>query len=130
MVHDLVPKSDDELVCQIIGAAIEVHRILGPGFLESIYETAMKHELDLRGIQVEQQRIISIQYKGLDISGQRLDLLVGIRVIVELKCVDEFAPIHKAQLISYLKATRLRVGLLLNFKALLLKDGGIKRIAL
>jgi GxxExxY protein len=122
-----VPSADEAIAKQVIGAAIEVHRELGPGFLESIYCHALAHELSLGGLEVEQEKEIAVAYKGIQISGQRLDLLVGGRIILELKCVEEFARIHEAQLISYLKATGLRLGLLINFKTELLKDG-IKRI--
>jgi GxxExxY protein len=122
-----IPEEDEGLAKGIIGAAIEAHRELGPGFLECIYQRALVYELTSRGLRIEQEKPIFVRYKDIQIPGQRIDLLVGGRVIVELKCVDEFAPIHQAQVISYLKATGLRLGLLLNFKKALLKDG-IKRI--
>ena len=122
-----IPEGDEALEKEAIGAAIEVHRELGPGFLERIYRKALVYELSLRGIDAEQEQDILVPYKDIEIEGQRLDVLVGGRVIVELKCVEEFAPIHQAQIISYLKATGLRLGLLINFKTQLLKDG-IKRI--
>ena len=130
MRYEEIPSEDEALGQRIIGAAIEVHRNLGPGFLESVYETALCHELALLKIPVQQQLSIQIPYKGIHISGQRLDLLVSERVIVELKCIDDFAPIHQAQLLSYLKSTGLRLGFLINFKTRLLKDGGIKRVVL
>ena len=122
-----IPEQDEALTKKIIGAAIEVHRELGPGFLESIYRKAMAYELSSQRIQVEEEKEILVPYKDIQIPGQRLDLRVGGRIIVELKCVEEFAPIHQAQLISYLKATGLRLGLLINFKNQKVKDG-IKRI--
>ena len=122
-----IPEQDEALAKKIIGAAIEVHRELGPGFLESIYRKAMAYELSSQRIQVEEEKEILVPYKDIQIPGQRLDLRVGGRIIVELKCVEEFAPIHQAQLISYLKATGLRLGLLINFKNQRVKDG-IKRI--
>jgi GxxExxY protein len=127
MEYQPIPRQDEEIAKAVIGAAIEVHRELGPGFLESIYRRALAYELSLRRIVVEQEKEIVVRYKDIQVPGQRLDLLAGGRVIVELKCVEEFAPIHQAQLISYLKATGLRLGLLMNFKAAVLKDG-IKRI--
>lgn len=130
MSYKPIPEEDEELARKIIGAAIEVHRALGPGFLESIYRRALCHELALSGIPFVYEHEILVPYKGIQIPGQRLDILVGGRVILELKTVDEFAPIHQAQLISYLKATRLRLGLLINFKAQMLKEGGIKRLVL
>lgn len=125
--YEAIPEQDEVLAKKIIGAAIEVHRELGPGFLESIYRKAMAYELSLQRIQVEEEKEIYVPYKDTQIPGQRLDLRVGGRVIVELKCVEEFAPIHQAQLISYLKCTQLRLGLLINFKTQRLKDG-IQRI--
>ncbi|MGO8753201.1 MAG: GxxExxY protein [Thermoguttaceae bacterium] len=127
MKYEEIPQQDEQIAKAVIGAAIEVHRELGPGFLESIYRKALAYELSLRGFPVEQEKEIVVPYKDIQIPGQRLDLLVGQRLIVELKCVEEFAPIHQAQLLSYLKTTRLRLGLLINFKAQLLKDG-IKRL--
>jgi GxxExxY protein len=127
MGYTPIPQRDEEIAKAVIGAAIEVHRHLGPGFLENIYRKALGYELSLRALAVEQEKEIAVPYKEIQIPGQRLDLLVAGRVIVELKCVEEFAPIHEAQLLSYLKATGLRLGLLINFKTQLLKDG-IKRM--
>ncbi len=105
----------EELSKKIIGAAINVHRALGPGFLESIYEEALKIELSEHRLHYDSQKEIKIKYLGLDIGLHRLDLLVENIIIVELKAVKELADIHFAQLRSYLKATSLKVGLLLNF---------------
>jgi GxxExxY protein len=105
----------EELSKKVIGAAIEVHRLLGPGFLESIYEEALKIELSKHKMHYEAQKEIRIQYSGVEIGCHRLDLIVENKIIVELKAVKEFADIHFAQLRSYLKATGLKVGLLLNF---------------
>jgi GxxExxY protein len=127
MDFEQIPAKDEELAHTIIGAAIEVHRLLGPGFLESIYERAFCHELALRGVAFERQKELIVRYKDLDIPGQRLDLLVGGRVIVDLKTVEALAPIHQAQILSYLKTTGLRLGLLINFKVQVLKEG-IKRV--
>lgn len=124
-----IPEVDEKLATQIIGAAIEVHRVLGPGFIEYIYEQALIHELSLAGIQAERQKRIFVPYKGLLLPGQRLDLIVGERVIVDLKTVEQFAPIHHAQVLSYLKTTGLRLGLLINFKAPTIK-GNFKRVVL
>ncbi len=118
-----------ELTEQIIKAALEVHTRLGPGFLESIYEEALAHEFRLRGIPFERQVPVPIFYKGKQVGEHRLDFLVGGKVVVELKCVESFSPAHIAQLISYLRATGLRVGLLINFQVEHLRDG-IKRIVL
>jgi GxxExxY protein len=127
MSYEPIPAEDEEIAHQVIGAAIEVHRLLGPGFLESVYEMALLHELRLRGLKVERQKEILVPYKDIQIEGQRLDLLVAGRVIVELKAVDAIAPIHEAQLLSYLKATGLRLGLLINFNVPTLKVG-LKRL--
>jgi len=117
----------DELAHEVIGAAIEVHRILGPGYLESVYEAALAVELKLRGINFERQAPIPILYKGAVIGEGRLDLLVQGKLIVEIKSIEMLAPVHKAQVISYLKATRCRLALLINFNVAILKDG-IKRV--
>ena len=113
---------------KIIGAAIEVHRELGPGLLESTYKACLAHELRLRGIVVETEKEMAIRYKNLVIEkAYKLDLLVQQLVIVELKSVDKVHAVHEAQLITYLKLSGTRVGLLINFNVKLLKDG-IKRL--
>src|SRR5262249_23550951 len=117
----------EELAHRVIGAAIEVHRVLGPGFLESIYRRALCHELSLRGIPFEYEKELLVPYKDIWIPGQRYDILVAGRILLELKTAEAIAPIHQAQLLSYLKATSLRLGFLINFKVLVLKDG-IKRL--
>jgi GxxExxY protein len=127
MEHDPIPAEDEELARKVIGAAIEVHRLLGPGFLESIYRRALCHELSLLGIPYEEEKPILVPYKDIRTPGQKLDILVSSRIILELKTVEEFAPIHLAQLISYLKATGLRLGFLINFKTEVLKNG-LKRV--
>jgi GxxExxY protein len=101
--------------------------MLGPGYLESVYEAALAVELGLRQVSFERQKLISVHYKGHAIGEGRLDLLVGDELIVELKAIDSLAPIHSAQVISYLKAMRLPLGLLINFNVPVLKNG-IKRI--
>ena len=108
---------------------MEVHRVLGPGFLESVYEQAMVVEMGLRGIRFERQKPINVSYKGRPIGEGRLDFLVDESLIVELKAAEKLLPIHQAQLMSYLKATECRIGLLINFHERLLKDG-IRRLAL
>ena len=122
-----IPKELDDASNVIIGAAIEVHRHLGPGLLEAIYEKAMVHELRLGGLKVEQQVPVSLLYKGLKIEGQRLDLLVQDGVIVELKAIDKVVAVHEAKLLGYLKSTGLRLGLLINFN-LPVVYRGVKRI--
>ena len=112
----------------IIGAAIEVHRDLGPGLLESAYETCLAFELVERGLKVEQQKPLPVVYREVKLDcGYRLDLLVEEAVIVEVKAVDRLAPIHKAQLLSYLRLSGCKVGLLINFNVKVLKDG-IRRV--
>ena len=122
-------KKTDELAKAVIGAAIEVHRVLGPGYLENVYEEALAVELNLRGVAFERQKGMSVDYKGHAVGEGRLDLLVDGCLIVELKEVEALAPIHTAQVISYLKATQLPLGLLINFNVPLLKEG-IKRVIL
>ncbi len=117
----------DVLSYAVIGAAIEVHRLLGPGFPESVYEEALCFELELRGIHCARQVPIHITYKSRDVGEGRIDILVDNSLVVELKAVEAFSPMHVAQVLSYLKATKNRVGLLLNFNVLRLKEGGIKR---
>ena len=106
-----------DLTYAVIGAAMEVHKVLGPGFLESVYETALAHELDLRGIGYRRQPDVPVIYKGTLAGEFRADLLVDDKVIIELKAVKQLTDIHEAQLLNYLKATDHRVGLLLNFGA-------------
>jgi len=119
----------DALTAVIISAAIEVHRLLGPGLLESIYEEALCIELRLRGILVERQVEVGVIYKGHMIKGQRIDMLVGGEVVVELKSVANLSEVATAQVLSYLKATGLKRGLLINFGKPRLVDG-IKRLSL
>ena len=119
----------DRLAQEVIGAAIEVHRALGPGFLGSIYEQAMSVELGLRGRRCQRQVPVAVNYKGHSIGESRLDLLVEDRLIVELKAVDQLAPIHTAQVMSYLKTTGNLLGIIINFNVVRLKDG-VKRVVL
>jgi GxxExxY protein len=121
----------DEITECVIGAAIEVHRALGPGLLESIYEASLAHELRLRGIEHEVQVPLPLSYKGLrlDHCNFRLDVVVAGRVVVEIKAIEKLLAVHEAQLLSYLKLSGLKLGLLINFNVPVLKDG-IKRRAL
>ncbi len=119
----------DELAYQVIGAAIEVHRVLGAGFLESVYEQALMVEFALRKIPFENQFPINLRYKNKPVGTAKLDFLVGGLLIVELKAVDRIIPIHNAQVINYLRATNLQLGLLINFNVSQLVDG-IDRIVL
>lgn len=113
---------------RVIGAAIEVHKVLGPGLLESAYEACLCRELESIGIGVERQSPLSVEYKGLLVEcAYRLDLVVDKRLIVELKCVEVLLPIHMAQTMTYLRLTALQLGLLMNFNVPVLKTG-IKRV--
>jgi GxxExxY protein len=114
----------NQITESIIGAAIEVHRTLGPGLLESAYEACLAFELTERGLKVEQQKPLPVVYREVKLDcGYRLDLLVEEAVIVEVKAADHLAPVHQAQLLSYLKLTGCHVGLLINFNVKALKDG-------
>jgi GxxExxY protein len=114
---------------KVIGAAIEVHRALGPGLLESAYEACLAFELNDRGLELERQKELPLAYRGVQLDcGYRLDLVVERRVIVELKSVEELTPLHEAQVLSYLKLSGYPVGLLINFKVRLLTNG-LKRFA-
>jgi GxxExxY protein len=118
----------DKISREIIGAAIDVHRMLGPGLLESAYATCLQHELLQRGLKVVRELPVPIRYKGITLDcGYRLDLLVEESVVVEVKAVDALAPIHQAQLMSHLRLCGLRVGLLINFNVRMLKHG-LKRV--
>jgi len=120
-------KEADELARRVIGAAIEVHRALGPGYIESVYEEAICIEIDDLRIPFERQVKIAVEYKGRKVGEGRLDLLVAKILPVELKAVESFAAIHQVQLISYLKMTHLQLGRLINFNVPILKNG-IKRV--
>jgi len=124
-----LPEKHEQLIRRVIGAAIEVHRHLGPGFLESIYERALSHELKLQAIPFEKQVEILVPYKDISIPGQRIDLIIDEFLVLELKAVEDILPIHEAQLLSYLKSTELKIGLIINFKVKQLKSG-IRRIIL
>ena len=109
---------------KIIGAAIEVHRALGPGLLESAYEECLAHELGMQRVRFNRQQALPITYKGVKLDcGYRLDFVVEGRVIVELKAVEKIIPIHEAQLLTYLRLSRLKWGLLLNFHTPVLRNG-------
>jgi GxxExxY protein len=112
---------------RVIGAAIAVHSALGAGYAESVYEEALCVELEFRGIAVERQVVVSLSYRGRPIGTQRLDLVAANAIVLELKAVEHLAEIHFAQLLSYLKATRLQLGLLLNFNVPSLRTG-IRRV--
>ncbi|OOG78067.1 GxxExxY protein [Algoriphagus sp. A40] len=120
---------ENDISAQVIGAAIEVHKHLGPGLLESSYVGCLLYELKQRGLTVKSQIPLPVIYKEVELEiGYRIDLLVENRVIIEIKSVDQFDGIHTAQLLTYLKLTKLKLGLLINFNSVRLIDG-VKRIA-
>ena len=122
-------KQLNEITEQIIGAAIDVHRVLGPGLLESAYEACLMFELVSRGLKAEQQRPLPVIYRDVKLDcGYRLDLVVENAIVIELKAIDKILPIHRAQLLSYLKLSGLKVGLLINFHTKMLKDGVIRLV--
>lgn len=119
----------EELSAAVIGAAIEVHRELGPGLLESAYEECLCHELTLRKIPFARQVPLPVSYKGVQLDcGYRMDLLIAGQLVLELKSVERIEPIHEAQLLTYLRLSRCKVGLLINFNVPLLKQGNIRRV--
>ena len=119
----------NDLTGEVIGAAIEVHKALGPGLLESTYEECLCIELGLRNIPFERQKEIPVEYKGVSLNhAYRLDIVVPNKLIVELKACESLEPIHDAQLLTYLKLSGIKVGLLINFNVPVLKEG-IKRLA-
>jgi len=123
-------KTQESIGKEIVDAAMAVHRELGPGLLESTYELCLVQELSDRGIRCDAQKALPVHYKGIKIeSGYRLDLLVENLVIVELKAVQELLPVHQAQILSYLKLSKLHLGYLINFNTILLKNG-LKRVVL
>ena len=122
-----VPLQTEMIATQVIGAAIEVHRELGPGFLEKIYQEALCLELNARGLAFERERAVNVHYRGIPIPGQRIDLIVVQCVLVELKAATRIDTVHEAQLISYLRTTGLRLGLLVNFNCRTMKEG-LKRV--
>lgn len=120
---------EKELTSQIIGVAIDVHKALGPGLLESAYQACLAQEMELRKIPFEREKPLPVSYRGEYVEcGYRLDFLVDGKVVVELKSVNELHSIHEAQLLTYLKLTGCRVGLLINFNVLKLIDGVVRRV--
>lgn len=120
----------DELSNQVIGCALEVHRNLGPGLLESTYEQCLAYELKASGIPFKLQHPLPVEYKSIKLDcGYRIDILIDERIIVELKSVDKILPIHQAQLLTYMKLASISIGLLINFNVKYLRDG-IKRMVL
>jgi GxxExxY protein len=122
---------EQQITEKIIGAAIEVHRELGPGLLESAYEECFCHELHLRDLTFRRQVELPVAYKGLKLDcGYRLDVVVEDAVIVELKSIEQISPIHQAQLLTYLRLSGKKVGLLINFNVAVLKNGIVRRVLL
>lgn len=120
----------EELTHKLIAAAIEVHRHLGPGLLESAYEQCYCHEIALQAIPFERQMTLPVEYKGIKLDlGYRIDMIADKKVVVEFKCVEKILPVHEAQLLTYMKLSRIPVGLIINFHAARIKDG-IKRMVL
>ena len=119
----------EDAMAETIGCAIAVHRALGPGFLESIYKKAMLIELDSQGISYESEKAVTVPYRGREIQGQRVDLIVRNLIVVELKAITRFDDVHQSQVMSYLKTTGLRGGLLINFRVPVLK-AGLRRVVL
>ena len=127
LLNSLLPEATEEVGRKVIGCAIAVHRILGPGFKEIIYLRALLIELDLAGLRFECEKRIVVPYKGKEIPGHRIDLIVEGCVIVELKAVPSLMRLHERQVVSYLRATGLRLGYVINFNVEILRDG-IKRV--
>jgi GxxExxY protein len=125
------PLSDETevLVTKTIGCCVAVHKELGPGLLESVYARAVRIELGLSDIPFEREHVIPITYRGIFLCYQRLDLLVAGQIVLELKSIERLGPVHRAQVLKYLRATRLRVGLLVNFNVAVIQDG-LRRIIL
>jgi GxxExxY protein len=122
-VRSPLTEAEEQIVSRVIGCGIEVHRVLGPGFKEPIYARAFSLELDASGLKFESEKPIEVRYKQWSIPGQRLDLIVEGIVIVELKAVPKVKALHRRQVVSYLRSTGLKVGLIMNFNVKVLKDG-------
>ena len=117
----------NKLSSRIIGAAIEVHKALGPGLLESTYEECIYHELSIGGLSLERQKPLAVRYKGINLDcGYRLDVVVEDAIILELKSCEKIEPIHKVQLLTYLKLSGFKLGLLLNFNVTLMREGIVR----
>ena len=129
LISSTLPEDTEMVLSRVIGCALTVHRELGPGYLESIYAAALAVELSANRLPFERERAVSVNYRGTLIPGQRVDFIVANSVIVEIKSVARLDPIFQAKVISYLKTTGLRAGLLINFNTALLKEG-LKRIVL
>jgi GxxExxY protein len=120
--------TENQLAAVIVDAAFKIHKTLGPGLLESVYEAALKYELQKRGVKVVQQLGVPVEYEGLKLGfGFRVDLLIGDKVVIEIKSIEALAPVHRKQVETYLRLMDLRLGLLINFNVELIKDG-IRRV--
>jgi GxxExxY protein len=129
-LRDPIPQELNEISGKVVDAAFEVHSTLGPGLIESVYEACLTHELKQREVSFERQKSIPVHYKGVVLEdGLRIDLFVQNKVVVELKAVEKLLPVHEAQLLTYLKLMKCRLGLLINFNVPVIKDG-IQRVAL
>ncbi len=129
-MHELIPDETERIASEVIEAAFRVHRALGPGLLESVYEICLCHELTMMGVATKKQLELPIRYNDIQVeSGLRIDILASDCVIIELKAVEKLLPLFEAQLLTYLKLSNQRLGLLINFNVKLLKDG-IKRMVL
>jgi len=128
--HQELPPEVESIAREIVDAAYTVHRALGPGLLESVYEACLAHELSKRGLKIDRQVILPVVYDSIRLeAGLRLDMLVENQVVVELKAVEVLLPVHEAQMLTYLKLTGHRLGFLMNFNVALMKDG-IRRMVL
>jgi GxxExxY protein len=127
MTFEPIPPATEAVATDVIGAAIEVHRHLGPGFLERIYQEALALELEARHVAFERERAVVVRYKGMPIPGQRIDLIVANCIVVELKAAARIDFAYEAKVVSYLRTTGLRLGLVLNFNCRTMKEG-LKRV--
>jgi len=126
---EILPDEINQVTGQIVDAAFRVHSTLGPGLLESVYGACMLHELGKRGLEAKSQLVLPVVYDGVSLdAGLRLDLVVDECVIVELKAVEQLLPVHEAQLLTYLKLSGYRVGLLINFNVPVIKDGIVRMV--
>jgi len=124
MQHETRRYTENELATIVIGKAIDVHKVLGPGLLESAYQECLHYELQEAGLYVEREVTMPIFYKGIQLEhGYRIDLLVQEKLVIELKTVDELIPIHEAQILTYLKFGNFKLGLLINFRVKMLREG-------
>ena len=128
MKHQAIPPETEQVARLVLDAAFAVHKALGPGLLESVYEACICHELELLGITVQRQYPVKVRYRGIELeTGFRVDVLVGSLLVLELKSIDALLPVHEAQLLTYLRLTGCRLGFLMNFNVGMLRDG-IKRM--